>query len=100
MGRLLEKEMLRNACFRKVFEFVDKDNDEPISTSDLSRTTKEVSGKTWLDEVIDETMSCIAHDSKPKISFEVFTSNLETKIGDHLNEQEIGSTYKICIDKF
>ena len=37
--------MFRNAYFRKVFEFVDKDNDELISTSDLSRTIKEVSGK-------------------------------------------------------
>ena len=92
--------MLRNAYFRKVFEFVDKDNDELISTSDLSRTIKEVSGKTWLDEDIDEMMSRITHDSKPTISFEVFTSSLETKIDDHLNEQEIDLTYEICIDKF
>jgi len=77
--RKFEKEMLRNAYFRKVFEFVDKDNDELISTSDLSRIIKEVSGKTWLDEDIDEMMSPITHDSKPTISFEVFTSSLERK---------------------
>merc|ERR1712198_655200 len=96
----LEKEMLRNAYFRKVFEFVDKDNDEPISTSDLTRTIKEVSGKTWLDEDIDEMMSRITHDGKPTISFEVFTSILETRIDEHLNEPEIDLTYEICVDKF
>ena len=53
-----------------------------------------------MDEDIDEMMSRITHDSMFKISFEVFTSSLETKKDNHPNEQEIDFTYEICIDKF
>merc|ERR1712136_309907 len=95
----LNSKMENLSMFKKVFDFVDKDNDFKISSSDLSKTIKQVSGLTLLDEEVDELMSRFPHGSKSTIGFEEVSAVLKEKITESLNEQEINLTYETCINK-
>jgi len=84
--------MERLSVFKKVFDFVDKDNDFEISSSDLSKTIKQLYGLTLLDEEVDELMARFPHGRRSTIRFKEVAEVLEEEITDSLNEQEINLT--------
>merc|ERR1712126_20228 len=92
------KKMEKLRKFKKVFDFVDKDNDFEISSSDLSKTMKQLFGLRLLDEEVDDLMARFPHGRRSTIRFKEVAKVLEEKITESLNEQEINLAYEICIN--